>query len=167
MNSCSVRVVFLALLLSLLQCPTFILRTKHRVHCNPCRRCDFFFFSSWREGTLTPAMLWLLHCKGDEIARLSSLVTGRLWSPVISSADCHKERIWHVPAKEDNSNICKKLTQMLSPPSSGSTWLDPAWGHDDFRTNLFGPCSEKKMDELLRSRPNWQKVERKWHYLVV
>ena len=134
------------------------------MHYNPCRRHDFF--SPGEKGNLTPAVL-LPGCWGNgEIARLSSLVTGPLWSPVISSADCHKERMWYVPAKENNSNICKKLTQMSSPPSSGYSWLDLAWGRDDFKTYLFGPCSEKKMDELLLSRPNWQKDERKWHYLV-
>ena len=117
-------------------------------------------------------VIWLQQCDqgrwdNGEIAGVSCSVTGPLFSPVISSADCHKERMWHVSAKENNSNICKEPTQMSSPPSSGSNLLNLTWGHDDFKTHLLVRWSEKKMDELLLSKPKWQKDERKWHYLAV
>lgn len=49
--------------------------------------------SPGEKGNLAPAVLRPGLWDNGEIARLSSLVTSLLCSPVIGSADCHKERM--------------------------------------------------------------------------
>lgn len=50
-------------------------------------------FSPSEKGNLALAVLQPGHGDNGEIARLPSLIPGPLCSPVIPSADCHKERM--------------------------------------------------------------------------